>query len=108
MKKQRTLRRRNRDAWYYFAMLLPGVIFTFLFNTRTWPGILAAFQDFKPVKGWFGSEWVGLENFELFFSQPDSWNIIRNTLVIAVGKIVVGQISAIIFALMLNEVVHKR
>ena len=108
MKKQRTLRRRNRDAWYYFAMLLPGVIFTFLFNTRTWPGILAAFQDFKPVKGWFGSEWVGLENFELFFSQPDSWNIIRNTLVIAVGKIVVGQISAIIFALMLNEVVHMR
>mgnify|MGYP005756278239 FL=1 len=65
---------------------------------------MAAFQDFIPVKGWFGSEWVGLSNFEIFFRQPDSFQIIRNTLVMAVGKIVLTQFLAIVFALMINEV----
>lgn len=92
------------DRVYYWLLILPGTIFVFLFNTRTWPGILAAFQDFIPVKGWFGSEWVGFDNFEVFFRQPDAWRIIRNTLVMAIGKIVAGQVIAIIFALMINEV----
>lgn len=88
---------------YYHLMLLPGLLFIFLFNTRTWPGILAAFQDFVPTKGWFGSKWIGLKNFEIFFKQPNSWQLVRNTLIIAVGKIVVGQVTAICFALLLNE-----
>lgn len=95
---------RLTERAYYWLMILPGTVFVFLFNTRTWPGILAAFQDFIPVKGWFGSEWVGLSNFEIFFRQPDSFQIIRNTLVMAVGKIVLTQFLAIVFALMINEV----
>ena len=74
--------------WSYHLMVLPCVIMVFLFNTRTWPGILAAFEDFIPAKGWWDSKWIGLKNFRIFFSQPDAWNIVRNTLVIAVGKIV--------------------
>ena len=93
-----------RTAFIIGFLYIPGTIFVFLFNTRTWPGILAAFQDFIPVKGWFGSEWVGFDNFEVFFRQPDAWRIIRNTLVMAIGKIVAGQVIAIVFALMINEV----
>ena len=95
---------RIKDRMYYWLMLLPGTTLVFLFNTRTWPGILGAFQDFIPIKGWSGSEWVGLENFDIFFRQPDSLKIIRNTLVMAVGKIVATQCMAIVFALMINEV----
>lgn len=97
-------KRRMSDRAYYWLMILPGTIFVFLFNTRTWPGILAAFQDFIPTKGWYDSEWVGLENFEIFFRQPDSLRIIRNTLIMAIGKIVLTQCLAIVFALMINEV----
>lgn len=79
-----------------------------MFNTRTWPGILAAFEDFIPVKGWYHSEWVGFDNFKIFFMQPDAWRIIRNTLIMAIGKIVLGQVMAITFALMLNEVRNSR
>lgn len=93
---------------YYHLMLLPGVLFVFLFTTRTWPGILAAFQDFVPTKGWFGSKWIGLKNFEIFFRQPNAWQLVRNTLTIAVGKIVVGQVTAICFALLLNELRQLR
>lgn len=106
MKKRR--KRRISDRLYYWMMVLPGTILIFLFNTRTWPGILGAFQDFIPVKGWYGSDWVGLANFKIFFRQPNCFQIIRNTLVLAVGKIVFGQCMAILFALMLNEVRNSR
>ena len=92
------------DKVYYWAMVLPAIIFVFMFNTRTWPGILIAFEDYVTTKGWLGSDWVGFRNFKIFFMQPDCWTIIRNTLVIAIGKIVGVQCMAIVFALMLNEV----
>lgn len=101
-------KRRIPDRVYYWMMVLPGTIFVFLFNTRTWPGILGAFQDFIPVKGWYKSDWIGLSNFEIFFRQPDCLQIIRNTLVMAVGKIVFGQCMAILFALMLNEIYNSK
>ena len=106
MKKEN--KKRIPDRLYYWLMVLPGAIFVFLFNMRTWPGILGAFQDFVPVKGWYGSDWIGLTNFKIFFRQPYCFQIIRNTLVLAVGKIVFGQCMAILFALMLNEVRNSK
>lgn len=104
----KTIHRKNSIHTYYYLMLLPGTLSTFLFITRTWPGILAAFQDFMPLRGWFNSEWVGWQNFRIFFKQPNSFTIIKNTLTIAVGKIVFGQLAAIAFALMLNELRNRR
>lgn len=106
MKKEN--KKRIPDRLYYWLMVLPGAIFVFLFNMRTWPGILGAFQDFVPVKGWYGSDWIGLTNFKIFFRQPNCIQIIRNTLVLAVGKILFGQCMAILFALMLNEVRNSK
>ncbi len=101
MKKKKV---RKPGQLYYHLLLLPGVLFVFLFGTRTWIGILGAFEDYIPTLGYFHSPWVGLRNFEIFFKQPTSLQIIRNTLVIAIGKIVCGQAAAILFALILNEV----
>ena len=106
MKKEN--KKRIPDRLYYWLMVLPGAIFVFLFNMRTWPGILGAFQDFVPVKGWYGSDWIGLTNFKIFFRQPNCFQIVRNTLVLAVGKILFGQCMAILFALMLNEVRNSK
>lgn len=92
------------DNVYYWAMILPAIILTFMFGTMTLPGILIAFEDFVPTLGWFQSDWVGLDNFRIFFMQPDAWRIIRNTLVIAVGKLVLSPIVAVSYALMINEV----
>ncbi len=108
MKKKKIFKNAFSDRLCYWAMVLPGAVLVFLFNTRTWPGILGAFQDFVPVKGWYGSEWIGLSNFEIFFRQPDCLQIIRNTLVMAVGKIMCTQCMAIVFALMLNEIRNSK
>lgn len=94
----------KKEKWLYHLMMTPGTIAVFMFNTMTLLGIFVAFQDFIPNKGWFGSEWVGLQNFELFFGTPDAGIVIGNTLVMAVGKIVMSTLTSIAFALLLNEI----
>ena len=49
---------------FYHAMMWPGMIMLILFNFIPLYGIVMAFQNFKPVKGNFGSEFVGLKNFQ--------------------------------------------
>jgi len=63
-----------------------------------------AFQDFKPARGFWGSEWVGFANFMDFFSSGEFLQILRNTLVISILGLSVGLVSAILFTLLLNEI----
>lgn len=91
----------------YHVMLLPGMIFLLVFNVVPMFGIIMAFEDYLPAKGILGSTWVGLENFKYMLQIPDSMIILRNTLIIAIGKIILGTIVPICFALLLNEINHK-
>ena len=91
----------------YHWMMLPGMIFIFIFCFEPMFGILMAFQDYVPAKGILGSEFVGLEHFQYMFSLPDVGRIFRNTLIIAIGKIVLGSLMAIVFAILLNEIRMK-
>ena len=88
----------------YHWMMMPGMVFIFIFCFVPMFGILMAFQDYVPAKGIMGSEFVGLEHFKYMFSLPDVGRIFRNTLIIAVGKIVIGSLMAIVFAILLNEI----
>jgi len=88
-------------------MLIPGVILIFVFSYIPMAGIVMAFQKYRPVMGpWWGGKqaWAGLDNFRFVLSLPNSMNVLRNTLVIAIGKIVLGTLVSIIFALLLNEI----
>ena len=96
-------KKRNATERYYHLMLLPGMAFLFLFHIVPLGGVVIAFQNFKPVKGIFGSQFVGLDNFRRLFYLPDFWQILENTLLIAVGKIVLGMLMAVVFAVLLNE-----
>ena len=89
----------------FHIMLLPGVIFTFIFSYIRMVGMKMAFEKFIPAKGLFGDqEWIGLENFEYLFAMPGAIQALRNTVVIAFWKIVLGLIVPIVVAIMLNEV----
>jgi putative aldouronate transport system permease protein len=92
---------------FYHSMMLPGMVFIFLFNIVPMFGIIMAFQDFKPAKGYFKSTFVGLKHYKYLFQIPDGYEIFRNTLVLAVGKIVVGTLIAIVFSILLNEIKQK-
>ena len=77
---------------YYHGMMLPGFIFLILFNFVPMFGVIMAFQDYRPAKGFFGSDFVGLKHFKYLFEMPDSFELFRNTLIIAMGKIVLSNI----------------
>ena len=63
-----------------------------------------AFQDFKLAKGIWGSEWVGLYHFKVLFSSDIIWRILRNTVVLALGKCFITMFMGIAFAILLNEI----
>jgi putative aldouronate transport system permease protein len=85
-------------------MVLPGLIWLILFSIVPMYGIVMAFQDFNPGRGFFRSRWTGLENFEYLFLLGDSKQVIVNTIVIAVGKMVLNLLFPLAFALLLNEI----
>lgn len=87
----------------YYLMVAPGAILVFIFSYMPIVGIMFAFVDYKPARGIFGSEWVGLDNFRNFFSNPDFWLLTRNTLGYNIVFLILGTALALIFALLMNE-----
>jgi putative aldouronate transport system permease protein len=92
---------------HYYLMLLPGLIWLFFFNLLPMYGILMAFKDFNPGIGIFKSPWVGLDNFQYMLELDDSKQVFRNTVFIAVLKMIGNLIVPLLFALMLNEVKNR-
>lgn len=103
MWKNKKMQKRKINTLPYHLMLLPGTVCLFIFSIVPMMGIIIAFQDFVPTMGIRGSEWVGFDNFKYMFQLPDTILIFRNTLVIAVGKIVLTLLASIVFAILLNE-----
>lgn len=97
----------NSETISYQLMLLPGIIMLLIFIIVPLFGIVIAFQNYVPAKGILGSEWVGLEWFKYIFIMPDGLQVFWNTLVIAVGKIIMNIIVPVAFALLLNEAKNK-
>lgn len=94
--------------WQLYVMIAPAVIMIFIFNYIPMAGAQIAFRDYNPVGGIWGSPWVGLKHFEWFFSIPDAWRLIRNTLVLSGLGIALGFTAPIILALMINEIPSER
>ena len=97
-------KRLDRDQLHFHLMLLVPVIVVIIYHVIPIPaGIMMAFEKFQPLKGFFGSKYVGFDNFEKLFKMPDTLPAIRNTLIIAIYKIIGGLVVPVAFALMLNE-----
>jgi putative aldouronate transport system permease protein len=88
---------------YYISMMAPGVIMLLIFSIVPMGGIIMAFQRYVPARGILGSEFTGLTNFRVLFTMPNTKQVIINTLIIAVSKIVLNIIIPVLFALFLNE-----
>lgn len=89
-------------------MLAPGMILLVIFGIVPLFGMAIAFQDFIPVKGIWGSKWVGLENFKYMFELDDSKTIFFNTIFISVMKMLMNVLIPVSTALLLHEIVFNR
>ena len=95
------LREMYRYRWLYF-LLIPGIIFFFIFKYIPMYGLKIAFMDYNQYNP-AASEWVGLEQFVKLFSKRSFLPVLRNTIVISLLKLLIGFPIPIILALMMNE-----
>ncbi|MBO9393922.1 ABC transporter permease subunit [Caldilinea sp.] len=95
---------KNTDRLAYYLMILPGLVFLFAFTFVPLFYSVIAFQRFNPALGITGSPWVGLDNILFMFTLRDARQVFFNTVFIASMKIVFMLLTAVLFALLLNEV----
>ncbi|MCM1261758.1 MAG: ABC transporter permease subunit [Butyrivibrio sp.] len=91
---------------YLLLMSVPFVIWLIIFKYIPLWGWTMAFQDVKPATfalSFFEREFVGFDNFAKAFSDRIFVQTMINTIALSILGIALGTISAITFALMLNE-----
>jgi ABC-type polysaccharide transport system, permease component len=87
-------------------MMLPGIIWAVVFCYIPMYGIIIAFKNYTPVLGFLGSPWIGFKNFQELFTS-DFARIMRNTLLISGGTLLIGFPAPIIFALLVTGIKNK-
>lgn len=102
------MKRKITDQLHYSLMILPGFVWLILFSIVPMVGIVMAFQDYNPGLGYWKSDWVGVDNFRYLFSMSDAWQVMTNTVVIAVSKMILNLLVPLTFAILLNEIKNTK
>lgn len=87
----------------FYLLLMPAVIYTIVFKYFPLIGLVIAFQDYNPIKGMFGSKFIGLSNFKYFFRGSQWLNITFNTFWLNILFIATGTFASVAIAIILNE-----
>ncbi|WP_374706636.1 ABC transporter permease [Paenibacillus sp. J2TS4] len=97
---------RKHKALYF--LMLPGILYYLIFKYIPMYGIIIAFQDFSIGRGILGSKFVGLKHFiEFFYYTPDSWKLIRNTVMLNIYDLLFHFPAPIVLALLFHEIKNK-
>lgn len=91
-----------RKQWQLYAMLALPIVYLLVMKYYPMYGLRIIFMDFKPTKGFDGSEFVGFDNFVRFFKAPNAWMLVKNTMIISVYSLFVIMPFSIILALCMN------
>lgn len=105
--KKGYIRKRLKESWQWYLLLLPGLIYLIIFSYGPMYGLQIAFKDYRAKLGIWDSEWVGLKHFIRFFNYPNFWKMIKNTLSITLYSLATFPIP-VIFALFLNEIRQQK
>jgi putative aldouronate transport system permease protein len=87
---------------------LPGILVVFIYHYIPLYGVVIAFKKYTARRGIFGSQWVGMANFERFFRSAYAGTIIWNTIVLSAYSIVTSFPIAMLLALTLNAFRHQK
>lgn len=118
MKKKKVHKENNKEKvnikaslknnWQLYVMLLPMILFFFLFEYLPMYGVQVAFRDYKAVEGITGSEWVGLKHFKTFFNAYYFERLISNTLLLNIYNLLWKFPWPIILAVLLNQIKNDK
>ena len=107
-KPKSPLGKRIADNWQLYLLLLIPVAITVVYKYGPMYGIQIAFRDFRASRGITGSEWVGLEWFERFFTSPNAARMIKNTVLLSLYSLLWSFPVPILLSLALNQMRFKR
>jgi putative aldouronate transport system permease protein len=102
------LKKANKHQyWQLYAMMVLPLLYFIIFKYVPMFGNILAFRRYRPGMGPFGTEWVGLRYFKLFFKDAAFWTAFKNTLILSLLNLIINFPIPIIFALLLNEVKNR-
>ncbi|WP_243061932.1 sugar ABC transporter permease [Humibacter sp. RRB41] len=104
---RRAKRRVRRSPWWrnwqLYSLLVLPVAFFVIFRYLPMAGNIIAFRQYVPGGNIFGNAWIGFSNFELFLTDPNFWQVFRNTVMLGGLALIIGFPVPIVLALLLNE-----
>ena len=105
-----SLKKKIVKSRFLIYMIIPAIIYYVLFCYVPMYGVLIAFTRYSPKLGLMGSisqRWIGFDNFKFIFEYPGFWEAFKNTLIIGSIKVVISFVSAVLVALLINEIRMK-
>lgn len=92
-----------RHNFWLYMLAFPAIVYLVVFKYLPMIGMAIAFQDYNPIKGIFGSEFVGFDNFRYFFRGSQWMTVTFNTLWLNSLFIITGTVASVALAIMLVE-----
>ncbi len=108
VKTKTTWKRAWKRDWQLYLLLLFPLAMVIIFNYAAYPGLRMVFMDYKPARGYDGSEWVGLATFVKIFKDADFHRALKSSIAFNLMDLLIGFPMPIILALMLNELRYPR
>lgn len=92
--------------WQLYLLVLIPIAYFVIFKYIPISNAVIAFKSYNVMKGPWGSDWVGLKNFELFFGNPMFGTLLKNTFILAFYLVLASFPIPILLAIALNEIRH--
>jgi len=89
--------------WDLQLLVIPAIIYIFIFFYVPMYGVIVAFQEFRLGDTFGLSEWVGLHHFRVLFADPFFPRLMRNNIVMGALRVFLYFPLPILFAVLLNE-----
>jgi putative aldouronate transport system permease protein len=102
------LRVRFRRDWPLLLMAVPALLLVIAFNYLPMFGTVTAFEYYDYILGFWQSTWIGLQNFQSLFADPNFWHAFENTLVLSFIQLILYFPVPIVLAILLNSVLSTK
>ncbi len=94
-------------TWQLWLMLMPAMVYIFIFCYVPMYGIQLAFREYNFSAGITGGKFVGLKYFRQYFESPMFFTTLKNTFLISAASIIVGFPAPIFLAMVINQIKMK-
>ena len=97
-----------QQDWQLWIMLIPAIVYIFIFCYMPMYGAQLAFRKYDFTKGIYGGDWVGFQYFQQYFSSTMFSTTLTNTIVISLCSIIFSFPAPIVLAIIINQLKNQK